>query len=71
MKANTYYLYENGKQLHYSYSLEKLLKYTIDTTRAEIYFNNIATFSYTSAIYPSIAFIGSGFVFIESLLTDE
>jgi hypothetical protein len=38
---------------------------------AEIYFNNIATFSYTPAIYPSIAFIGSGFVFIESLLAEE
>ena len=41
MKANTYYLFENGKQLHFSYSLAKLLRYTTETTRAEIYYNNV------------------------------
>lgn len=37
MKANTYYLFENGKKLHFSYSLEKLINYTVNTHNAEIY----------------------------------
>jgi hypothetical protein len=41
MKANTYYLYENGKRLHFSYSLEKLIRFTVDTHSAEIYFNGV------------------------------
>ena len=41
MKANTYYLFENGKKLHFSYSLEKLINYTVNTHNAEIYYNNV------------------------------
>lgn len=41
MKANTYYLFENGKRLHYSGSLEKLINYTVNTHNAEIYYNNV------------------------------
>ena len=41
MKANVYYLFENGQLLHYSGSLERLINYTTETTRAEIYYNNI------------------------------
>ena len=41
MKANVYYLYENGQLLHYSGSFERLLNYTAKTTRAEIYYNNV------------------------------
>lgn len=41
MKVNTYYLFENGKKLHFSYSLEKLIKYTVNTHNAEIYYNDV------------------------------
>lgn len=39
MKANTYYLIENGKVLHFSGSLERLINFTVKTKEAEIYFN--------------------------------
>lgn len=41
MKVNTYYLYENGKQIAFSGSFERLLNKTVDTENAEIYFNNV------------------------------
>ena len=40
MKADTYYLLENGKQLHHSRSLEKLINFTTSTTNTMIYYNN-------------------------------
>ena len=40
MKANTYYLFENGKKIHFSSDFSKLLNYTTDTVNAEIYYNN-------------------------------
>ena len=40
MKQDTYYLFENDKQLHHSNSLEKLINFTTDTTNAKIYYNN-------------------------------
>lgn len=39
MKSNTYYLVENGKTLHKSVSLEKLINYTVETQDAKIYYN--------------------------------
>ena len=41
MKANTYYLIENGKTLHYSYSFMKLLNFAAETKDAEIYYNSV------------------------------
>lgn len=40
MKPNRYYLVEDGKILHFSAKLEKLINYTIDTKNAEIFYNN-------------------------------
>ena len=40
VKANVYYLIENEHILHYSGDINKLIKYTINTTNAKIYFNN-------------------------------
>lgn len=40
MKNNVYYLIENGKTLHYSGSMEKLINYTVKTSNAEIWYNN-------------------------------
>lgn len=40
MKANVYYLIENERILHYSGDINTLIKYTINTTNAKIYFNN-------------------------------
>lgn len=41
MKTNTYYLFDNGKKIAYSKSLERLLNKTIKTINAEIYYNKI------------------------------
>ena len=41
MKANTYYLIENGKILHYSYKFERVLNFTVETKDAEFYYNRI------------------------------
>lgn len=41
MKQNTYYLYDNDKQLHHSYNLEKLINFTTGTQNAMIYYNNV------------------------------
>ena len=41
MKQNTYYLMENGRVLHRSYSLSKLINFTTGTTDAEIYYNGV------------------------------
>ena len=41
MKQNTYYLFDNDKQLHYSGSLEKLINFTTKTKNAMIYYNNV------------------------------
>lgn len=41
MKRGYYYLIENGKQLHYSGSLERLINFTVDTKDAEIYYNGV------------------------------
>ena len=40
MKNNVYYLIDNnGKILHYSRSLEKLINYTVNTTNTTIWYN--------------------------------
>lgn len=41
MKANVYYLIENEHILHYSGDINRLIKYTMNTTNAKIYFNNV------------------------------
>lgn len=41
MKSNTYYLIENGKTLHRSGNLEKLINFTAKTKDAKIYYNNV------------------------------
>jgi hypothetical protein len=41
MKANTYYLIENGNILHYSYKFERVLNFTVETKDAEIYYNSV------------------------------
>lgn len=41
MKANTYYLYDNGKKIAFSKSLERLINKTVNTVNAKIYYNNI------------------------------
>jgi hypothetical protein len=41
MKENTYYLFENGKQVHHSGSFEKILNFTCETTNGMIYYNNV------------------------------
>lgn len=40
MKENTYYLFDNGKRVAYSGSLERVINKTVNTTDGEIYFNN-------------------------------
>ena len=41
MKANTFYLFDNGKKIAFSGSFEKLLYKTTETKNAEIYYNNV------------------------------
>ena len=41
MKANTYYLFDNGKKIAFSGSFERLLNKTTKTENAEIYYNNV------------------------------
>ena len=41
MKANTYYLFDNGKKISFSGSFERLLNKTTKTENAEIYYNNV------------------------------
>ena len=41
MKSKIYYLIENGKTLHRSGSLEKLINFTAKTKDAKIYYNNV------------------------------
>lgn len=41
MKNGYYYLIEDGKILHYSGNLQKLINFTTDTENAEIYYNNV------------------------------
>ena len=41
MKANTYYLIENSKILHYSYKFERVLNFTVETKDAENYYNGV------------------------------
>ena len=45
MKPNKYYLLENGKILHKSNSLEKLINYTTETENGKIYYNNVLVWS--------------------------
>lgn len=40
MKENTYYLFDNGKRISYSYSFEKVLNKTTSTKDGKIYYNN-------------------------------
>lgn len=40
MKADIYYLYENGEKKNYSKSFEKILNKTTNTTNGVIYYNN-------------------------------
>lgn len=39
MKKDTYYMFENGKLLHFSGSLDRLIRFTVDTENAEIFYN--------------------------------
>ena len=48
-----YYLKENGKTLHRSGSLERLLNFTTTTTDAEIYFNDHLIWVQNTAKYYS------------------
>ena len=41
MKANTYYLFDNEKQVARSGSLENLLNKSIPTTNGKIYYNGV------------------------------
>jgi len=41
MPADTYYLFENDKQLHHSGSIEKLINFTTGMKNAMIYYNNV------------------------------
>ena len=41
MKENTYYLFDNGKQVAYSGSLERVLNKSIATTNGKIYYNGV------------------------------
>lgn len=41
MKQNTYYLFDNEKQVAHSVSIEKLLNKSISTTNGKIYYNGV------------------------------
>jgi hypothetical protein len=41
MKANTFYLFEDGKKIAFSYSFEKILRKTFKTENGMIYYNNV------------------------------
>lgn len=41
MKADTYYLFENGKRIAHSKSLEDILNKTIGTKNGKIYYNEV------------------------------
>lgn len=41
MKANTYYLFDNGKRVAYSKSFERVLNKTTDTVDGKIYYNDV------------------------------
>ena len=40
MKANTYYLFDNEKQISFSVNFEKLLNKSISTLNGKIYYND-------------------------------
>ena len=41
MKNNTYYLFDNNKQIAFSGSLDRILNKTIATTNGKVYYNNM------------------------------
>ena len=41
MKANTYYLFDNEKQIVHSGSLERVLNKLINTVNGKIYYNDV------------------------------
>lgn len=41
VKENTYYLFDDGKRIAYSYKLERVLNKTVNTKDGKIYYNNV------------------------------